>query len=322
MNAVKYKNSGEVFAFVPSYNHAPFVEKCLKSIFKQTLPPKKLLVIDDGSKDNSPKIIERILKDCPFDAELTARENRGLSATLNEGFSQSTGDYFAYLSSDDVWLPSFLKERTTLLLSRPEAILAFGHAFLIDEQDRIFDSTANWTEYQDVDMLPLFLRGIVFPSSSVVYRRALMEKYKWNEDSILEDYELYLNLCADACEFAFDQSILSAWRQHGWNVSGDYPLMLEEWIAAQNRIAEKLNIAPEKLKKNQTELKFNAVADYIRHGRKSEAFSLLRENLRGAKSVSQIAEMILRLSIPRQVFAWNRNRKKKSAVEHYGKLEI
>jgi alpha-1,3-rhamnosyltransferase len=81
MNAVQNIDSTEIFAFVPSYNHAPFVEKCLRSIFKQTLAPKKLLVIDDGSRDDSPKIIERVLKDCPFDADLIARENRGLSAT-------------------------------------------------------------------------------------------------------------------------------------------------------------------------------------------------------------------------------------------------
>src|SRR4028119_2164690 len=87
MNQAINDDKPEVFAFVPSYNHAPFVEKCLRSIIDQTLKPKKLLVIDDGSKDDSPKIIERVLNDCPFDAEFIARENRGLSATLNEAFS-------------------------------------------------------------------------------------------------------------------------------------------------------------------------------------------------------------------------------------------
>lgn len=324
MNAVSNTRSeltSETFVVVPSYNHAPFVEKCLRSIFKQTLPPKKLLVIDDGSKDDSPKIIERMLKDCPFDAELIARENRGLSATLNEGFSKSSGEYFAYLSSDDVWLAEFLESRTATLAARPKAVLTFGHALLIDEEDRIFDSTENWTEYADGHFLPLLLRGIVFPSSSVVYRRAALENRCWNENSILEDYELYLKLTADG-EFAFDKRVLSAWRQHGWNVSGNYSAMLQEWLAAQNRVANDLRISPDKLKKIQTELKFNAAADYIRHGKKSEAVSLMRENLSGAKNVSQIAQTVLRLSIPRFLFNWNRRRKKLAAVESYGKLEI
>lgn len=321
MRAPKNISEAEVFAFVPSHNHAPFVEKCLKSIVKQTLPPKKLLVIDDGSKDDSPKIIERILKNCPFDAELIARENRGLCATLNEGFAGSSGDFFAYISSDDVWLPTFLQERVKLLNMRPNAVLAFGHAYLIDEQDRIFDATSNWTNYTDGDMLQKLLRGVVFPSASVVYRRRALGKYAWNENSILEDYELYLKLCG-AGEFALDSRILCAWRQHGWNVSGDFPLMLEEWIAAQNSLADKLKISRAELGKIQTELKFNAVFDFIRHGRKREALTFLRENMRGAKSAAQVARALFRLMIPHGIFQWNRTRKRQKAIGQHGKLEI
>ena len=133
------------FVTVPSYNHAPFVERCLRSIIGQTLQPKKLLVIDDGSKDGSPAIIENVLNDCPFDSELIARENRGLCSTLNEALELSDGKYFAYLGSDDLWLPSFLDEQTRLLDARPDSVLAFSHAYLIDENDDVFDSTAEWT---------------------------------------------------------------------------------------------------------------------------------------------------------------------------------
>src|SRR5258707_10657709 len=56
-----------VSVVVPSYNHALFVESTLRSIFRQTLAPAQLLVIDDGSTDDSPYIIERVLRDCPFE---------------------------------------------------------------------------------------------------------------------------------------------------------------------------------------------------------------------------------------------------------------
>src|SRR5262245_46675785 len=105
----------EIFVVVPSYNHAPFVEMCLRSIFSQTVRPGKLLVIDDGSSDDSPKFIATVLKDCPFDAELIARENRGLCRTLNEGLEASSGDYFAYIGSDDLWSPEFLEARARML---------------------------------------------------------------------------------------------------------------------------------------------------------------------------------------------------------------
>lgn len=309
-----------VSVFVPSYNHAPFVEQTLRSIFAQTYAPEKLIVIDDGSKDESVEIIKRVLRSCPFDYEFIRRENRGLCATLNEGFAKTETEFFAYLSSDDVWLPDFLERRVKLLDSRPEAVLAFGHAFLIDEENRIIDSTENWTDYVDGDMLSLLLRGIVPASASVVYRRAALEKYSWNENSILEDYELYLKLSAG--EFAFDKTVSCAWRQHGWNVSGDFPLMLAEWIAAQNRAADYLKISREELDKIQTELKFNSVFDYVRHGKKNEAFKLARENFRGAKSAAQIGKILFRFAIPQQLFQWNRKRKRKDKIRNYGKLKL
>ena len=310
-----------VSVLVPSYNHAPFVERNLRSIFKQTLAPEKLIVIDDGSKDESVEVIERVLRDCPFPSEFITRENRGLSATLNEGYAKTAGDYFTYLGSDDVWLPTFLEERIKLLQNRPNAVLAFGHAFLIDEADRIIDCTDSWTEFADGDMLPLLLRGMIFSSPSVVYRSAALKKYAWNENSILEDYELYLKLSADG-EFALDSSVLCAWRQHGWNVSRDFSVMLDEWLAAQNRVADRLKISRAELDKIQAELKFNASLDFIRHGEKREAVRLMRENLSGAKSVGQVAKILFRLSIPNSLFQWNRRRKKIKAIEKYGKLSI
>ena len=100
----------EINVLVPSYNHAPFVERALRSIFAQTLLPKKLIIIDDGSKDESVEIIRRVLADCPCANELIIRENRGLCATLNEGLAKSSGEFFAYIGSDDFWLPEFLSE--------------------------------------------------------------------------------------------------------------------------------------------------------------------------------------------------------------------
>lgn len=310
-----------VSVLVPSYNHAPFVEQTLHSIFAQTVLPKKLIVIDDGSKDESAEIIERVLRECPFDAKFIRRENRGLCATLNEGFALTESDYFAYLGSDDIWLPDFLEKRIKLLESRPKTVLAFGHSFLIDEENNIIDSTENWTNFADGDMLPFLLRGIVFSSPSVVYRRAALAKHCWNENSILEDYELYLKLSADG-DFAFDKNVLCAWRQHGWNVSGDFPQMLAECIAAQNRVADYLKISRRELDKIQTELKFNSVFKYIRHGKKSEAFNLMRENFRGAKSAAQIGKIVFRLVVPQSLFQWNRRRKQNRAVKNYGKLNL
>lgn len=311
----------EISVLIPSYHHAKFIEQTLRSIFAQTLAPKKLIVIDDGSKDESVEVIERVLPDCPFENEFIARENRGLCATLNEGFAKAKGEYFAYIGSDDIWLPEFLEKSIALLEKRPRAVLSFGHAFVIDENENIFDRTDNWTDFADGDALPFLLIGEIFSSPTVVYRRKALENFKWNEEAKLEDYEMYLKLTTKG-EFAHTGKILSAWRVHGSNTSGDYAKMFSEFIAAQNRLAGKLNVSREELEKKQSELKFRAVADFLRNGRKREAFALLRKNYQGAKSSAEIAKMLIRLAIPQSLFQWNRERKKKRGIEKYGKLDI
>lgn len=134
----------KISVVVPSYNHASFIEKCLRSIIKQTLAPSQLIVIDDGSSDDSPKIIERTLKEYPFPCELIARPNKGLCATLNEGLERCHGGkYFAYLGSDDAWLPNFLQARVELLESRPARFWVMG--MLTSSMRRIASSNARST---------------------------------------------------------------------------------------------------------------------------------------------------------------------------------
>ena len=320
MESPETEKQPEVFAVVPSYNHAPFVEKCLRSIIGQTQPPKKLLVIDDGSKDGSPEIIEKVLNECPFASELIARENRGLCTTLNEAFAHSDGKFFAYLGSDDVWLPNFLEEQTRLLNSRPNAVLAFSHAYVIDENDRIVDSTNEWTEFADGDMLPLLLRGVIFSSPGVLYRRDALEHHRWNEDARLEDYEMYLKLSRDG-EFARNPKILCGWRQHGVNASTDLPNMFPEMIAAQARVAPSLGISHDELKRSQSQMKFAAAANFVRHGFRREGAQLFLENLSGASSLSEIIKTAFRLVIPGLLFRWNRVRKRDAAARRFGSLD-
>jgi alpha-1,3-rhamnosyltransferase len=310
----------DVFVVVPSYNHAPFVEKCLRSIIGQTLRPKKLLVIDDGSTDGSPAVIENVLNDCPFASELIARENRGLCATLNQAHALSSGEYFGYLGSDDLWLPEFLEKQTKLLTERTKAVLAFSHAYLIDENDNITGSTADWTDFADGDLLPLLMQGVVFSSPGVLYRRSALENQEWNEASRLEDYEMYLRLSVDG-EFARNPKVLCAWRQHGDNASSRLPTMFGEMMVAQSAVASDLGIVPEELARIQRRAKFDAAENFVRHGFRHEASRLFVENITGASSPWHIAKTAFRLLVPQALFQWNRRRKRRIAVERFGGLD-
>jgi alpha-1,3-rhamnosyltransferase len=302
---------------VPSYNHAPFVAAALRSIFAQTLAPARLLVIDDGSRDGSPQVVEEVLKDCPFPCELVARPNRGLCATLNEGLSKTEGAYFAYLGSDDLWLPGFLEARVRALEERPRAVLAYGHAYLIDGRGEVYDCTRDWARYADGDARAMLLEETYAPMSpTVLHRRAAVGRHGWNERARLEDYELYLKLSADG-EFAFDPRVLAAWRRHGANTSGDFVWMIEARLAAQRNAAPYLRLTPAQLERSHRALNFAGAEDLLRLGDKRAALKYLRRGLSGAPNASALAKVALRLFTPYSLIRRRNQRKQMSAARRY-----
>jgi alpha-1,3-rhamnosyltransferase len=309
-----------VSVVVPSYNHAQFVASCLRSIIRQTHPPRKLLVIDDGSKDGSTQVIESVLEECAFPSELIARENRGLTATLNQGLELTGGDYFAYLSSDDVWLDNFLAARIKLLRNRPTAVLAYGNSYLIDEQNKVVDCTADWAHYKDGDVRQMLLQTTAPMSPTVLYKRKSLERHGWNESDRLEDYELYLKLSLDG-EFAFDPQMLSAWRVHKTNTSWDQEMMLDEHLNALRRVAPELGIGDRQLETLTKEINFNRVEDFLRLGDKKKATQLALRNLQGV-SLARLIRVLGRLALPYSAVSWWRRRKHHAATQQYGRLDV
>jgi alpha-1,3-rhamnosyltransferase len=311
-----------VSVVVPSFNHAPFVQTTLRSIFNQTQAPEKLLVIDDGSTDGSPEIIQRTLQDCPFPSELVVRSNRGLCATLNEALTRTTGDYFAYVSSDDVWLPDFLEARVSLLESRPQAVLGYGHCFLIDAANQIVDCTVDWAPYSDGNAREMLLQQTFAPMSpTVLYRRSCLENEGWHERAKLEDYDLYLRL-STVGDFAFDPRVLSAWRQHGHNTSRNFSWMIDARLAAQRRVADRLGLSAAQLQRFQRTLQFAGAEDLLRLGEKSKAIKLLRQSFTGAPSAVALLKTLARLCLPYSLIKWHKRRKQRSAAARYGPLII
>lgn len=311
----------QVSVVVPSYNHAQFVAITLRSIFNQLHPPAQLLVIDDGSTDDSAQVIERALNDCPFPSDLIVRENRGLCATLNEGFARTQGDYFAYLGSDDLWLPEFLSARVDVLEARREAVLAYGHTYFIDDQNQIVDCTADWATYADGNARLMLLETTAPMSPTVVYRRTALDNNRWDESAKLEDYDLYLRLSAQG-EFAFDRRVLSGWRRHESNVSWNQTLMLDEQLKAQREAALRFGFTAEEVEQLQRKTRFSRAADFLRVGEKSQALALIRQNLGGAHLSSATAKMFLRLLIPTSFMRGRARAKQRKAHERYGKIEI
>ena len=105
---------------MPLYNKAAYVKKAIRSVLEQTYPHYELIVVNDGSKDNSAIIAEELLKEVP-NAQLINQENAGVAVARNNGVAQAKGDYVCFLDADDWWDVSFLQEMQQFIKDYPEA---------------------------------------------------------------------------------------------------------------------------------------------------------------------------------------------------------
>lgn len=90
-----------VSVVIPSYNHARYIEQALASVYSQSYRNVEVIVVDDGSRDESPNVIRQCLRGSPFPSRFVERGNRGAAATINEGLAIANGDYVNILNSDD-----------------------------------------------------------------------------------------------------------------------------------------------------------------------------------------------------------------------------
>ena len=120
-----------VSVLMASYNHERFVEEAVRSVMSQKGVAFELIVIDDGSTDRSPEILERLQPEFGF--TYIHRENRGVVATMNELLSLARGKFFCSFASDDIMPPDRLKDQSNYLLNHLQYKACFGQVYVMDE---------------------------------------------------------------------------------------------------------------------------------------------------------------------------------------------
>ncbi|MGC8765418.1 MAG: glycosyltransferase family 2 protein [Brevinematia bacterium] len=120
----------------PSYNQAQFLEKTILSVLNQNYPNLEYLIIDGGSTDESVEIIKKYEK---YLAYWVSERDRGQTHAIRKGFEKASGDIFAYLNSDDIYMPGTLFKVAERLKSHPKVDMFYGNIYFIDESDNILD---------------------------------------------------------------------------------------------------------------------------------------------------------------------------------------
>jgi len=172
---------------VTCYNHENYIEQCIRSIFHQTYRNIELIVLDDGSTDNSKEIIQEVLKDSPFVTNFESHENVGVVKNRNMGLSLINGDYLLFVDSDNYLDVDYIEQLYSKLIET-NADIAYCDLFNPEKEEFYLKSH----EFDLTD----FLNASFIDNCSLI-RRDILGYARYDEKlnrKKLEDYDFLLNL--------------------------------------------------------------------------------------------------------------------------------
>ncbi len=179
---------------IPTYNRAQFVKEAIASVLEQTYKDFELIVVDDGSTDETPQVLAAY----GDKLKVLRQENKGVSAARNAGISAAQGEWIAFLDSDDLWKKQKLEKQVEWLQAHPQVRICHTDEIWIRRGVRVnpMKKHAKPNGWIFEQCLPL----CVVSPSSVLIHRSLFEKHGVFDESLpaCEDYDLWLRFAAKA----------------------------------------------------------------------------------------------------------------------------
>jgi len=187
-----------VSVIIPAYNAGKSIQRALQSVAAQTLPPAEVIVVDDGSNDDT-ATQARAMHDTLKPSKLIVIEqpNQGAGAARNRAIDAASQKYLAFLDADDEWLPAKLKMSLEILTSNDYTLVAHDYLDVTPNGEVHVSCAERFNEGPD-PYLSLYLKGYI-PSISVVVRRDVVLAVGGFDESLrnAQDFDLWLKVLAD-----------------------------------------------------------------------------------------------------------------------------
>ena len=180
----------KVSVIIPTYNREEFITETINSVLNQTYKDFEIIVVDDGSTDNTKQKLESF----KLKIKLIEQKNSERAIARNNGVRNSKGEYLAFLDSDDVWIKNKLEKQVELLDSKPEVILTYGQSLRINEHGQKIKIAKRQIEgYSGEVFENLLLRNFI-ASPTPIIRREYFDKTEGFQTKYIpyEDWEFWL----------------------------------------------------------------------------------------------------------------------------------
>jgi glycosyltransferase involved in cell wall biosynthesis len=202
-----------VSTIIPVYNRPELLAEAVASVLAQTYRPIEILIVDDGSTDDTAKVADRLAKDHPREIRGIHKENSGPGSSREAGRLQARGEFIQYLDSDDILLPRKFELQVAGLRAHPECGVAYGKTRYYERGEIPADIPWKRTGEKIKTMFPAFLESRWWGTSTPLYRREITDRAgAWTSLSREEDWEYDSRIAAFGVKLYFCGEFVSEQR--------------------------------------------------------------------------------------------------------------
>ena len=223
-----------ISVIIPVHNRRELIGRALDSVLAQTVLPEEIIVIDDGSTDDTSTFLQKTYPDIT----VLTRENNGVSAARNLGIQHASGEWIALLDSDDEWLPEKLARQLQAISNSPECKLIHTNEIWIRNGIRVNQMKKHQKHggYIFKHCLPLCA---ISPSSVLIHRSIFTDIGLFDDTlPVCEDYDMWLRICARHPVLFLDEELIIKYGGHDDQLSRQYRGMDRFRIRAIEKILE------------------------------------------------------------------------------------
>ncbi len=232
-----------VSILIPAYNRANYLSETLASALAQTLDDIEIIVVDDGSTDETARVVHAI---SDVRVRYTYQENRGVSAALNTAWRAASSEFVAILGSDDVMLPEQIATLLPPLEEDARVGVVYARAIGMDAQGAPLTQLSGAPErFAGQTLLSLVYGDFVCPIAVLIRRAALAECGGYDESLIgNEDWDLWIRL-ARTYKFVYVPRVLARYRYHSQNLTRTKSARMERLMQDRVRVLDKFFAQPD-----------------------------------------------------------------------------
>lgn len=277
----------KVGVIIPTYNQSKLLTEAVDSVLAQTFIGYEIIIIDDGSTDNTKQIIEEYLNKHPGKIRYLYQKNNGPAAARNYGIREANNaDYIAFLDHDDIWLPNKLEKQINFLKDSPGYVMCYTDAyeFNSDEITKENKLGKNNREKMSGIIFEKLLMGCFIFNSTVLIKRPALEELGGFDITLIssQDWDLWLRI-SQKYQIGFLDEVLMGYRRHSMNITNNTELNLKERHFILDKIIRYADI-PKKIRKiaNKSHAKicFQGAEEYISKNNYSKGRSELIKSLK------------------------------------------